>query len=698
MQVKKFYILISIIVLSNTCPSILWGQTWQSLNGPIESDVQDIVIKNDSIYVASGDPGGFFKKRINSFQWYYSEISEGEGPFRKAISGLLSISVDDEGNYYAGGAGDGTIGDGQTYNHFFMSENYGKSWVEFREGIETSHTIQDIFITNEEVLLLGSVGGIRKFNKEENKFQPVGNTYWAYTFSQVEDTIVAGTIEGIEYSMDNGHTWTSSGPDTLRVFSITYANENYFFGTNLGLYQTGHLDQPWTHIEDLSQNPINALYSMQDMVIAGTHSGSYVISTDNLEVDPIFGMIGEQKINVINSFEETIYLGTENGFYSCNIDENTCNLNGVPGSWVRTMNFQNEVALWAGTAQNIHRYFTETKQWDSHSVPIGRARNIVPSEQDSIYVVDDTHFHRCSFNPFSCESHQIDPGTPLFDLKQNTAGDLFLASRKRVFQSSDKGENWKIIYTSPENNIFSLETFSDSLLFINGGGSIKYSLDTETYEILINSIDLITDDGILFSSVNGIQKSADFGESWTTIFPSGVGGIKFLLFDEDENKHYAISTLGRVYVTDNYENGWGINEDMFPINMESAAIGPDGTLYLGTMTGGIFTNTEPLNPPITISIEGEPGTGIPNNVILRQNYPNPFNPTTVIGYQLPVSSEVSLVVYDLLGRRIATLVNEMQSAGAHTVHFDGSALSSGTYIYRLQTGGFFEVHKMTLIK
>lgn len=81
-----------------------------------------------------------------------------------------------------------------------------------------------------------------------------------------------------------------------------------------------------------------------------------------------------------------------------------------------------------------------------------------------------------------------------------------------------------------------------------------------------------------------------------------------------------------------------------------------------------------------------------------QNYPNPFNPTTNISFTLPKKSNVTLVIYDMLGREVATLVNGILSAGEQTVTFDASNLSNGMYLYKLQTGEHQIVKKMTLIK
>jgi hypothetical protein len=90
--------------------------------------------------------------------------------------------------------------------------------------------------------------------------------------------------------------------------------------------------------------------------------------------------------------------------------------------------------------------------------------------------------------------------------------------------------------------------------------------------------------------------------------------------------------------------------------------------------------------------------GIPEAFVLYANYPNPFNPSTFIKYDLPEAARVRLDVYDVLGRRVKTLVDEPQVAGVHSVRFDGSGLSSGIYFYRINAGKFNDVHRMLLQK
>ena len=100
----------------------------------------------------------------------------------------------------------------------------------------------------------------------------------------------------------------------------------------------------------------------------------------------------------------------------------------------------------------------------------------------------------------------------------------------------------------------------------------------------------------------------------------------------------------------------------------------------------------------TTGIKSENILTFPSSFGLQQNYPNPFNPATVIGYQLPTTSRISLKVYSLLGQEVATLFEGVRQPGKYEATFDGSRLASGVFLYRLSTDNFVEVKKSVLLK
>jgi len=158
-----------------------------------------------------------------------------------------------------------------------------------------------------------------------------------------------------------------------------------------------------------------------------------------------------------------------------------------------------------------------------------------------------------------------------------------------------------------------------------------------------------------------------------------------------------------IMLTDN-ETGAVIDlkqADTYTFNMDAAKATRTSLPYkLGIHTETLkseytarFTLT--INPMSTSNpIEGE----LPKVIALSQNYPNPFNPTTQINYDLPQPADVRLDVFNVMGQRVATLINGHQTAGTHNVTFDAKHLASGVYLYRLQTGATVLTRKMTLVK
>lgn len=123
----------------------------------------------------------------------------------------------------------------------------------------------------------------------------------------------------------------------------------------------------------------------------------------------------------------------------------------------------------------------------------------------------------------------------------------------------------------------------------------------------------------------------------------------------------------------------------------------NGTNPTFQVTMNNFINQIAIFDTINISVK-HLGSEIPNKYELMQNYPNPFNPVTKIKFALPKSGIVTIKVFDLLGRLVEVVVNNYLEAGYYETDFDGSALSSGIYFYRLETEEYSEIKSMVLLK
>ncbi len=308
------------------------------------------------------------------------------------------------------------------------------------------------------------------------------------------------------------------------------------------------------------------------------------------------------------------------------------------------------------------------------------------------------------------EMFDINNGIAMGDASNNNIPALFL-------RTTDGGNNW----ISVNNG------------YLKGGASDRIWKKLDFIDINYGYFGALT-------NTDDIYKTTDGGQSWTRpieglasqlfkfynkdigiIVPySGVLGKKSLIrtfnglstvdtikyinsfwtpadiefFPGDPSKIFYLD-WARLFFSNDTGKTWQVALD------SSKAFGGRDIVLTDKNHGWLICNNSKVfyisNNDIITDIENEVNT-IPNKFILAQNYPNPFNPTTTISYSIPKGSFVTLTIYDVLGRKVKTLVNKFQTAGNYKVSFNAEGFTSGVYIYRIKVGNFAATKKLVLMK
>jgi photosystem II stability/assembly factor-like uncharacterized protein len=293
-------------------------------------------------------------------------------------------------------------------------------------------------------------------------------------------------------------------------------------------------------------------------------------------------------------------------------------------------------------------------------------------------------------------------------------GSILAGVTKGIVKSTDGGATWQTVLYDTVNNLAFLSLAANKqngYVFASFGPPVGIFRSTDnglTWEGVNQGLgDLnvttvaVSDSGIVYAgtSQHGIYRSMDNGDDWERMATPDTAhhykvnailcvknlvfvGFDFVSFD-------AYSSVLR------YDGStW---TDIMPSNVNGSSIGvlsfaiQDNSLLVGT-SDGLW------NISNVLTAVHEPTPTVPSRFTLSQNYPNPFNPTTSILYTVSSREYTTLTVYNVLGQKVATLVDEEKAPGSYTATFDGSKLPSGIYLYRLQAGNFTQTKKMVLVK
>ena len=696
MRTLKISLLVFILSIGIS-PQNFWEQT----NGPHGPFIRTLTINsNDHIITGSsgGPPFGIFYSTNNGNYWFQKEtfvisstvfnvnndifVGTNDGVYRSTdygdswthlnlIINVRSLAIYSSNPIFAG-----------TDNGIFRSSDNGDNWTEINNGLP-----EDLEVN---CLAINSNGDV--FSSGRKLINPDPPTYEYFLFRSTNsgvdwtqlafsffiksiiidsyDHIFVGTSSnGVFLSVNNGNSWTQKNNGlTNNIVNSLKINQSSFVyaGTDAGIFYTTNNGENWVDItNDLPSTSVLALgINSSNDIFTGTMNGIYHSTNNGTNWRMINkGLCGTDFRSLTVDLSGNIFGGTWNDgvFYSSNNGDDWIQRNNGLGSLiVQSLVTKSGGIVFAG-AYGVFKSTNNGINWSQTSL---------------------TNEYILSF-------------------AINSDGHIFASAYKSIFRSTDNGDNWVEVSNGFTNlDIRSLAINPNGHIFagVNGDGVFRSTDNGDTWSKINNGLSsrsvralAINSSGTMFCGAwKYVFRSTDNGDTWIQTSLNGYF-VSSIAIDSNGYIYVGDRIYGAFYSIDNGENWYEINNGLTYNSISSLAISSD-YIFSGIVYGGVFRR---INSPTSVD---NTENLFPETFSLSQNYPNPFNPSTKIQYSVNSTQKVTLKVYDLLGREIATLLNEEKAAGNYEVVFDGSALPSGIYFYKLQAGNFIETKKMVLLK
>jgi hypothetical protein len=291
------------------------------------------------------------------------------------------------------------------------------------------------------------------------------------------------------------------------------------------------------------------------------------------------------------------------------------------------------------------------------------------------------------------------------DISQKNDNIMFVITGDSLFKSTNRGTNWFFMRTfssasfvkfNPYNPAVAYVSTSGGLMLTTNGGANFTNVLSQTLKN-ISFVDSLT----MFGYTNiSVFKSTNIGLSWSSLYTGSSWNVNCLEVDPSNNSIvYAGSTNG-LWRSANGGVNFSKYINVFPTTANVLNVlkdpGTGDTVYAVTPKG-IFRVWGML-----VDVQNYSAI-VPDKFEITNVYPNPFNPTTKIHFNIPLLSGekervISLKIYDITGKEMQTLVNEILAPGSYEIMFDGNNLSSGVYFFRITAGDFVSTKKMLMIK
>lgn len=576
----------------------------------------------------------------------------------------------------------------------YKTTNAGSNWIQLNSG--TSHIFNSLYFFNVDI-------GIAACNNTINEGIILKTTNGGYNWEQVhydntyspgrvvifidDLTGYAGTGNKILKTTNQGQNWTNSF-----TFNNTWVSNIQFLNANTGFASSGRYGisagevvkttnggQTWNYclttrsgyVNFINENIGYSLYSdigkqgLRKSFDGGNHWTTIFAGSEYANASLDFNtnykgwLLSSRTINTTTDGGLTwdIPLALDNDTYNCVgfLNNNTGWILGGTESFEMSPFFKTN-----NGGVNWNKIFVDYKMFNS-----------IYKNDSIMYATGLT----ADYTGFIMKSNQSGTLDIVYSLANNTFYGINFINKYTgyvvgkngiILKTTDIGQTWNI-QTSPSSQENYSVYFIDSLK-----GWIVGNREYGLY-------------GDLLKTTNG-------GTNWTIQmqFNTFLKDIKFI----DKNIGWIVGGNGTILFTTNSGNNWNYYPKFIGFDFESIYFKDNKTGWL-LGNNGLLLRTDNCGGLVSVL---NISTELPSKCSLSQNYPNPFNPTTKMRFGVVHSGDVKIVVYDIMGREVQTLVNESLKPGTYETSFDGSHLSSGVYLYQMTAGDLSETKKMLLIK
>jgi len=570
--------------------------------------------------------------------------------------------------------------------------------------------------TNDE--LFAGAGGVFRSTDNGDNWIPAGislsEVYSVYSAGGSSLLAVAGS--GLQRTTDNGATWTQTAITNPAAYSFAKDGTGVLFVAmrDSGIYRSTDSGATWTQVNvGLKSLDVRSIaVTPGGLLIAGIFGGGmYSSVNEGEEWTENIADIDSPFFNVVHVETDSVFFaGTTSGIYSSPDAGNHWHrvTVGTASSLaeVYALNISPTGTSLAGAYGGVYSSTNKGLGWTqlgtTYVLAIARAKNGDLFAGTGSYGV----LHSSNDGRTWLQTGLID--STIRSIVIDAEGRIY-AGGTSLMQSTDNGATWSALGIRNETIYGMAVTKNDAILVATDYDGLYRSTDHGATWTLVSVVwevshavgmnangDIYAEVEDYFGGKRSVYRSTDEGTTWTVC---GVlnGSVQCFAFNASGNIFAGTDSSGIFRSMDNGSSWSTFNSGLTSERVFALAVDDGSFLYAGTAKG-VFITSAPTTNIATYN------AGTLCTFLLSQNYPNPFNPSTAIRYSLASLSKVKLIIYNVLGQVVSTMVDEEQSAGYHNVRWTAK-VSSGIYIYRIEAAAindpakrFVDTKKMLLLR